>query len=57
VAALIASINPLACAVDAARAVFNGQLDDVSVLKGVVMSMLALISTVVAARQFGRPIA
>jgi hypothetical protein len=57
VAALIASINPLAYAVDAARAVFNGQLDDVSVLKGVVMSVLALISTVVAARQFGRPIA
>jgi ABC-2 type transport system permease protein len=54
----IASINPLAYAVDAARAVFNGQLDDVSVLKGVViMSVLALISTVVAARQFGRAIA
>jgi ABC-2 type transport system permease protein len=54
----IASINPLAYAVDAARAVFNGQLDDVSVLKGVViMSVLALISTVLAARQFGRAIA
>jgi ABC-2 type transport system permease protein len=54
----IASINPLAYAVDAARAVFNGQLDDVSVLKGVViMSVLALISTVVAARQFGKAIA
>jgi ABC-2 type transport system permease protein len=54
----IASINPLAYAVDAARAVFNGQLDDVSVLKGVViMSVLALISTMVAARQFGRAIA
>ena len=54
----IASINPLAYAVDAARAVFNGQLDDVSVLKGVViMSVLAVISTVVAARQFGRAIA
>ena len=54
----IASINPLAYAVDAARAVFNGHLDDVSVLKGVlVMSVLALISTVVAARQFGRAIA
>ena|SRR5579864_9410430 len=55
---VIASINPLAYAVDAARAVFNGQLDDLSVLKGVViMSVLALISTVVAARQFGRAIA
>jgi ABC-2 type transport system permease protein len=54
----IASINPLAYAVDAARAVFNGQLEDVSVLKGVViMSVLALISTIVAARQFGRAIA
>jgi len=55
---VIASINPLAYAVDAARAVFNGQLDDLSVLKGVaIMSVLALISTVVAARQFGRAIA
>ena len=54
----IASINPLAYAVDAARAVFNGQLDDISVVKGVlIMSVLALISTVVAARQFGRAIA
>jgi ABC-2 type transport system permease protein len=54
----IASINPLAYAVDAARAVFNGQLGDVSVVKGVViMSVLALISTVLAARQFGRAIA
>ena len=54
----IASINPLAYAVDAARAVFNGQLDDGSVLKGVlIMSVLALISTFVAARQFGRAIA
>jgi ABC-2 type transport system permease protein len=54
----IASINPLAYAVDAARAVFNGQLGDISVVKGVlIMSVLALISTVVAARQFGRAIA
>jgi ABC-2 type transport system permease protein len=54
----IASINPLAYAVDAARAVFNGQLGDIIVVKGVlIMSVLALISTVVAARQFGRAIA
>lgn len=54
----IANLNPLAYAVDAARAVFNGHLDDQSVLKGVViMAVLAVISTVAAARQFGRAVA
>src|ERR1700730_12625855 len=55
---VIANLNPLAYAVDAARAVFNGHLDDSSVLKGVaIMAVLALISTVAAARQFGRAVA
>jgi ABC-2 type transport system permease protein len=54
----IANLNPLAYAVDAARAVFNGHLNDQSVLKGIViMAVLAVISTVVAARQFGRAVA
>jgi len=55
---VIANLNPLAYAVDAARAVFNGHLDDSSVIKGVaIMAVLALISTVAAARQFGRAVA
>jgi ABC-2 type transport system permease protein len=54
----VANLNPLAYAVDAARAVFNGHLDDQSVWKGIViMAALAVISTVAAARQFGRAVA
>jgi ABC-2 type transport system permease protein len=54
----IANLNPLAYAVDAARAVFNEHMSDPSVLKGVaIMAALALIAVVLAARQFGRAIA
>jgi ABC-2 type transport system permease protein len=53
----IASANPLAYAVDAARAVFNNHLTDPSVTKGVViMGVLAVIAIVIAARSFGRAI-
>jgi ABC-2 type transport system permease protein len=54
----IAAANPLAYAVDAARALFNNHLADPSVPKGVlIMALLAVIAVVVAARQFGRAIA
>jgi ABC-2 type transport system permease protein len=54
----IASANPLAYAVDAARALFNNHLGDPSVVKGVViMAILALLAVVLAARSFGRAIA
>ncbi len=54
----IAAANPLAYAVDAARAVFNDHLGDVSVVKGVaIMALLALLAIGVAARQFGRAVA
>ena len=51
----IAAINPLAYAVDAARAIFNDHLSDLSVTKGVlIMAVLAFLALVVAARSFGR---
>ena len=54
----IAAVNPLAYAVDAARAAFLLHLDDPSVTKGlVVISLLALIAVVGAARAFGRAVA
>lgn len=54
----IAAVNPLAYAVDAARAVFNDHLGDPSVLKGVaIMAVLAVIAVVIAARNFGRAVA
>jgi ABC-2 type transport system permease protein len=50
----IAAINPLAYAVDAARAIFNDQLGDPSVLRGVaVMAILAVLALITAARSFG----
>lgn len=53
----LANLNPLAYAVDAARAVFNDHLGDASVAKGVaLMVVLALVAIVIAARQFGRAI-
>lgn len=54
----IAAVNPLAYAVDAARAIFNDHLGDVSVLKGLaIMAVLALAAVVTAARSFGRAVA
>jgi ABC-2 type transport system permease protein len=54
----IASANPLAYAVDAARAIFNDHLADVSVVKGVaIMAALALIAIVAASRSFSRAVA
>jgi ABC-2 type transport system permease protein len=54
----IALANPLSYAVDAARAVFLGNLGDPSVVKGVVlMAVLCLVSIVIGARAFGRAVA
>ncbi len=54
----IASINPLAYAVDAARAVFLTHLTDPSVGKGLaIMAVLAAIAVFTAARSFGRAVA
>ena len=54
----IAAVNPLAYAVDAARASFLLHLDDPSVAKGLaIISVLALIAVVGAARAFGRAVA
>jgi ABC-2 type transport system permease protein len=54
----IADVNPLLYAVDAARHVFNDNLGDPSVIKGVlIMVALSVIAVFVGARQFGRAIA
>ena len=54
----IAAVNPLSYAVDAARAVFLGNLDDPSVLKGVaLMAVLAILAIFLGARAFGRAVA
>jgi ABC-2 type transport system permease protein len=54
----IAALNPLAYAVDAARAAFLLHLDDPSVIRGVaVVGILALIAVFAAARSFGRAVA
>jgi len=54
----IAAVNPLAYAVDAARAIFNDQVADPSVFKGVaIMAVLAIAAAVVAAHSFGRAVA
>lgn len=51
----IARVNPLAYAVDAARAIFNNHLGDPSVIKGVlIMAVLAAAAVAIAARSFGR---
>jgi ABC-2 type transport system permease protein len=51
----IASFNPLTHAVDAARALFNGQWGDPEILLGVGMtSVLAVLALWVASRAFGR---
>jgi ABC-2 type transport system permease protein len=49
----IADINPLAYAVDAARAIFNNHIGEASVAKGVIiMTVLAAAAAVFAARSF-----
>jgi ABC-2 type transport system permease protein len=54
----VAHLNPLLYAVDAARAIFLGHLADPSVSKGVaILAILAGISVVIGARQFGRAVA
>lgn len=53
----IAAANPLAYAVDAARALFNDHLNDVSVIKGAaIMAVLAAAAVVTAARTFSRAV-
>jgi ABC-2 type transport system permease protein len=50
----IAAVNPLAYAVDAARAIFNDQPGDPSVIRGVaVMAILAMLALIAASRSFG----
>jgi ABC-2 type transport system permease protein len=54
----IAAVNPLSYAVDAARAVFNDHLGDVSVEKGVLLTaVLAVFAVAIAVRSFGRALA
>ena len=54
----IAAVNPLSYAVDAARLVFNNQLGDPSVLRGVaIMAVLAIAAVAWAARSFNRAVA
>jgi ABC-2 type transport system permease protein len=54
----VAAADPLSYAVDAARAVFNDHLGDVSVIKGVaIMAALAVLAVTAAARSFGRAVA
>jgi ABC-2 type transport system permease protein len=54
----IAAANPLSYAVDAARAVFNDHLSDVSVEKGVLITaVLAVFAVMIAVRSFGRALA
>ncbi|MEP7104525.1 MAG: ABC transporter permease, partial [Chloroflexota bacterium] len=54
----VAALNPLAYAVDAARAAFLLHLDDPSVVKGLlIISVLAVIAILGAARSFGRAVA
>ena len=55
---IIAAINPLAYAVDAARAIFNDHLSDPSIgLAVAIMAVLAAIAACFAARAFGRAVA
>ena len=54
----IAAANPLSYAVDAARAIFNDHLGDVSVEKGVLITaVLAVFAVAIAVRSFGRALA
>jgi ABC-2 type transport system permease protein len=54
----VAAFNPLAYAVDAARAVFNGHLGDASMVEGfAVVGLLAAVSLAAAVRSFSRDLA
>jgi len=54
----IAAANPLLYAVDAARHIFNDNLGDPSVAKGVlILAVLSVVAVVIGARQFGRAVA
>jgi ABC-2 type transport system permease protein len=54
----LAAANPLSYAVDAGRAIFNNRLGEPSVVQGVlIMAVLALIASVLAARSFGKSVA
>jgi len=54
----LASVNPLSHAVDAARALFNGQFTDPSVVPGVVlMAGLAVVGLWIGGRAFDRMVA
>jgi len=54
----IAAANPLSYAVDAARAIFNDHLGDISVEKGVLLTaVLAVLAVAIAVRSFGRALA
>jgi ABC-2 type transport system permease protein len=54
----IAAANPLAYAVDAARAIFNDHLNDISVAKGIgITAALAVLAVAAAARFFNRAVA
>jgi ABC-2 type transport system permease protein len=51
----VAAFNPLSYAVDAARAVFNNQVGDPSVLRGlVIMAVLAVAGVALGTRSFSR---
>lgn len=53
----IARVNPLSYAVDAARAVFNNQAGDPSVVQGVVIMLILTIAAVaIAGRSFNRTV-
>ena len=53
-----AAANPLLYAVDAARHIFNDNLGDPSVAKGVlILAVLSVVAVVIGARQFGRAVA
>lgn len=53
----VAAFNPLRYAVDAARAVFNSQPDDVVIKGFVVIGLLAALSLAAAVRSFSRALA
>jgi ABC-2 type transport system permease protein len=54
----IADVNPLAYAVDAARAIFNNHLAEGSVAKGVlIMAVLAAVAVSIAAHSFSNAVA
>ncbi|QBD81161.1 hypothetical protein EPA93_36390 [Ktedonosporobacter rubrisoli] len=54
----VALINPLSYAVEAARALFNGHLGDISVIRGfAIVAVLALLAICWAASNFRRSMA